>query len=71
MKVKHAELQRVTQSRTISSPFQRPADVEQLTLSLLDPLFPVTKGTRLIGVTVSTLDDMEVSDINSAQLPLL
>jgi DNA polymerase IV len=31
------------------------AEIEQLSYALLEPLFPVTKGIRLLGITLSSL----------------
>ncbi|MDX3805890.1 MAG: DNA polymerase IV, partial [Bosea sp. (in: a-proteobacteria)] len=53
---KYADFQQVTRSRTVGMAFSASADIEALALSLLAPLFPVAKGIRLIGVTVSSLD---------------
>ncbi|WP_248313545.1 hypothetical protein [Bosea sp. F3-2] len=61
----------MTRSRTISEPFTSPADVEELAVALLDPLFPVMKGIRLIGVTVSTLNEAAASSATDQQLSLL
>lgn len=71
LKVKFADFQQVTRSRTVSSPFSGPADIEQLAFALLEPLFPVAKGIRLIGVTVSTLVERSPRHICTVQLPLL
>jgi DNA polymerase-4 len=55
---KYADFQQVTRSRTVGMAFSASADIEALALSLLAPLFPVAKGIRLIGVTVSSLDGL-------------
>lgn len=57
LKVKYADFQQITRSRTMSLPFGTAADVQELAGSLLDPLFPTEKGIRLIGVTLSSFDD--------------
>lgn len=56
LKVKYANFQQITRSRTVSLPFRNAAEVEELSRALLDPLFPVEKGIRLVGVTVSSLE---------------
>ena len=35
----------------------RRAEIEQLSYALLEPLFPVTKGIRLLGLTLSSLGE--------------
>jgi DNA polymerase-4 len=58
LKVKYADFQKVTRSRTLSSPFRCAAEIEELVFALLDPLFSLVKGIRLIGVAVSALEDL-------------
>jgi len=44
LKVKYADFQQITRSRTGQSLFSTRAEIEQLSYALLEPLFPVTKG---------------------------
>jgi DNA polymerase-4 len=55
LKVKYADFQLITRSRTASDPVASRADLEHLTLALLAPLVPVPKGVRLLGVALSSL----------------
>ncbi|WP_246022519.1 DNA polymerase IV [Pararhodobacter zhoushanensis] len=55
VKVKYADFQQITRSRTLSVPLASAAEMEALSFALLDPVFPVAKGIRLLGVTLSTL----------------
>jgi DNA polymerase-4 len=71
LKVKYADFQQVTRSRTVSSPFRKAAEVEELAFALLDSLFPLKKGIRLIGVTVSSLEGLKPIRSVEGQLPLL
>jgi len=71
LKVKYADFQQVTRSRTVSSPFRNAADIEELAFALLDPLFPLERGIRLIGVTVSSLGDLNAIGSVEGQLSLL
>jgi DNA polymerase-4 len=57
LKVKYADFQQITRSRTMSLPFGTAPDVQELAGSLLDALFPTEKGIRLIGVTLSSFGD--------------
>ena len=69
LKVKYADFQQITRSRTMSLPFGTAAELFEVVGSLLDPLFPTEKGIRLIGVTISSFgNDLRAT---SCQLSLL
>jgi hypothetical protein len=36
------------------------AEIEQLSYALLEPLFPITKGIRLLGMTLSSLGEKQL-----------
>jgi DNA polymerase-4 len=55
LKAKYADFQQVTRSRTVDAPIASRAAIEALASALLEPLFPVSKGIRLLGVTLSSL----------------
>ncbi|MBZ9848061.1 DNA polymerase IV [Mesorhizobium sp. CA14] len=57
LKVKFADFQQITRSRTVSVPIEF-SDIEALAADLLSSVFPVRKGIRLLGVTLSSLDDV-------------
>jgi DNA polymerase IV len=57
LKAKYADFQQVTRSRTAQEPFTTKASVEAIVHELLQSLFPVRKGIRLLGVTLSLLGD--------------
>ena len=57
LKAKYADFQQVTRSRTGQAPFTTEAAVEAIVYPLLESLFPVSKGIRLLGVTLSSLGD--------------
>jgi DNA polymerase IV len=57
LKARYADFQQVTRSRTSQTPFTTEAAIEAVADMLLEPLFPVTKGIRLLGVTLSSLGD--------------
>lgn len=62
LKVKYANFRQITRSRTLIAPVSGPV-MEETALALLQPLFPVSMGIRLLGVTLSTLDgDDSVGD---------
>jgi DNA polymerase-4 len=54
LKAKYADFQQVTRSRTAEAPFATKSAVEAVVDSLLESLFPLTKGIRLLGVTLSS-----------------
>jgi nucleotidyltransferase/DNA polymerase involved in DNA repair len=57
LKVKYADFQQITRSRTGQALFSTRAEIEQLSYALLEPLFPVTKGIRLLGMSLSSLGE--------------
>jgi DNA polymerase-4 len=60
LKVKYADFRQITRSRTGQARFSRRAEIEQLSYALLEPLFPVTKGIRLLGMTLSSLGEQQL-----------
>lgn len=68
VKVKYADFQQITRSRTAAVPFADAAEIEALALALIEPLFPVGKPIRLLGVTLSSLDDAPDAPDDAAQL---
>ena len=69
LKAKYADFQQITRSRTLDEPVASRAVLEELVFEPLDPLFPVSKGVRLLGVTISSLD-AESASRNGRQLLL-
>ena len=60
--MKYADFQQITRSRTGQALLSTRAEIEQLSYSyaLLEPLFPVTKGIRLLGMTLSSLGEKQL-----------
>jgi DNA polymerase-4 len=56
LKAKYADFQQITRSRTIDVPVASRAVLEEIVAGLMEPLFPVSKGIRLLGVTLSSLE---------------
>ena len=56
VKVKYADFQQITRSRSGADPITTQAELEQVSLDLLLPLFPPERGVRLLGVSVSSLE---------------
>jgi DNA polymerase IV len=55
LKVKYANFRIVTRSRTNEMPVSSQGELEALGSALLAPLFPVERGIRLLGVSLSSL----------------
>src|SRR5262250_453627 len=55
LKVKFANFQIITRSRTGQIPVRTRSELEQLGDALLEPLFPVARGIRLLGIFMSSL----------------
>ena len=56
VKIKYADFQQITRSRSGILPVASQAELEQIGLDLLRPNFPPRLGVRLLGVTVSGID---------------
>jgi len=56
VKLKYADFQLVTRSRSNDAPVATQAALEQISYELLRPLFPLPRGVRLLGVTLSNLE---------------
>jgi DNA polymerase-4 len=57
LKVKYADFHQITRSRTNAASIATRAELEQLAFALLEPVFPVQKGIRLLGVSLSSLGE--------------
>ncbi|WP_279387748.1 DNA polymerase IV [Hymenobacter edaphi] len=56
VKVKYADFQLITRSRTVLTPLASAAVLVQLSHELLRGLLPLPKGVRLLGASLSTLE---------------
>jgi DNA polymerase-4 len=61
LKAKYADFQQITRSRTCAAPITSEPAVQEIVHTLLEPLFPVRKGIRLLGVTLSSLVDESIA----------
>ena len=57
LKVKYADFQIVTRGRTLPAAITCEEDLGEAGIKLLAPLMPPAKGIRLLGLTVSNLED--------------
>jgi DNA polymerase IV len=56
LKVKYADFQQVTRRRTGEAAVASLAELERFSYALLEPIFPVRLGIRLLGVTLSSIE---------------
>jgi DNA polymerase-4 len=66
--VKFANLQVITRSRTCQIQVRTRGELEQLGNALPEPLFPVAKGIRLLGISLSSLAAEEAERARSGAL---
>ncbi|TYZ07570.1 DNA polymerase IV [Hymenobacter lutimineralis] len=59
LKVKYADFQQITRSRTLLAPISSQAMAEQLSRELTASVLPLAKGVRLLGLTLSNLETLE------------
>jgi DNA polymerase IV len=70
LKVKFANFQQITRSRTGQMQIGTRSEIERLGNELLEPLFPVAKGIRLLGISLSSLAAEEAEHDREFSLPL-
>jgi DNA polymerase IV len=70
LKVKYADFQLLTRSRTSALPVASCSDLEATSLILLAPFFPTPKGIRLLGVSLSSLGEEVSSTAEQMSFPL-
>lgn len=68
LKVKYSDFQQITRSKTVPVSLSSISELEEIVGSLLRPIFPVGKGIRLLGVTLSSLE--RITDTVASQLAL-
>ncbi|MVM38931.1 DNA polymerase IV [Spirosoma sp. HMF3257] len=68
LKVKYADFQQITRSRTAFSAIADQSTLARISVDLLSSLFPLQKGVRLLGVSLSSLQT--VASVPSGQLTL-
>jgi DNA polymerase IV len=71
LKVKFANFQVITRSRTGQMQVRTRDQLEELGNALLEPLFPVAKGIRLLGISLSSLAAEEAERELEFSLPVV
>ncbi|NTJ51516.1 DNA polymerase IV [Agrobacterium rhizogenes] len=56
LKVKWDDFTQITRSKTVAAPVANAIEIAEIVTLLLSPIFPVPRGIRLLGVTLSSLD---------------
>jgi DNA polymerase-4 len=56
VKIKYADFRHVTRSRTLQAPVATREQLHEVSVSLVQSVYPVTLGIRLVGVSLSKLD---------------
>ncbi|HEY5239312.1 MAG TPA: hypothetical protein VIJ62_13090, partial [Rhizomicrobium sp.] len=69
VKIKYADFQQATRSRTLMSAIAAQAILRQISIDLVQSVFPLAQGIRLVGVSVSNFGEKEHSA--NEQLDLL
>lgn len=70
LKVKYADFRQITRARTLPSTVLDGSELERWANALLDTVFPVEKGVRLLGVTLSSLEVVDPESRFEPQLSL-
>jgi len=70
VKIKYANFQQITRSRSCAEAITSRAMIEQFSLDLLRLLFPPERGVRLLGVTLSNFDAPTIAESRQTELAL-
>ena len=70
VKIKYANFRQITRRRSCIEAITSRAIVEQLSLDLLRPHFPPSRGVRLLGVTLSNFDATAIAENRQIALAL-
>jgi DNA polymerase-4 len=70
LKVKYADFHQITRRQTCDAPVATQAALEEVSYALLDPVFPVQQGIRLLGVTLSSLGGDALQNAGQLKLSL-
>jgi len=68
LKVKYADFQQITRSRSLPRTVDERAALERVSLDMLRGQFPVTKGVRLLGISLSGFTPAELEDAQQLSL---
>lgn len=69
-KVKYADFTQITRSKTLPATLRAIGDLEEVVDLLLGPIFPATKGIRVLGVSLSSLEERRFETTPQLRLAL-
>ena len=69
LKLRYQDFEQLTRSRSLHHALASREELERISFELLDGLFPMAKGVRLLGVTLSSLEG-EDGEAASGQMQL-
>ena len=61
VKIKYADFRHVTRSRTMQAPVDTRNQLHEVSISLVQSVYPVSKGIRLLGVSISKFHGSPIS----------
>jgi DNA polymerase-4 len=64
VKIKYADFQQSTRSRSVPAPVADQATLRQISIDLIRSVFPLDKGIRLVGVTLSNFQGGETMQLD-------
>ncbi len=70
VKIKYADFQQATRSRSLAAPVAAQGQLRQVSLDLVRSVFPPAQGIRLLGVTVSNFEDRDKTAAGQLDLAL-
>nr|WP_280637079.1 DNA polymerase IV [Rhizobium sp. 16-449-1b] len=70
LKVKYSDFSQITRAKTGEHPMASAGELEEIVCLLLKPVFPASKGVRLLGVTLSSLEKDNMPPTQQLQLML-
>ena len=68
LKIKYADFHQITRSQSLHGVIEGRTVLEDISTELLRKQFPVTKGIRLLGISISRLAPAD--SVDSDQFPL-
>jgi len=68
LKIKYTDFRQITRSLSLPGAIEERTALERIALDLLKGQFPVAKGIRLLGISLSTFAPADLCD--AQQLPL-
>ena len=70
LKVKYSDFNQITRAKTADKPAASATEIENIVTVLLGPVFPAQKGIRLLGVTLSSLEQAAEGPTDDLQFAL-